>query len=339
MKDQKKVELQPKIAFLEVTSKCSLQCKHCINHKYNGKDLSFENICAILHKLKDGGIKLIKYTGGEPFERKDFNNIILQCENMGMNYIIYSNGVSNDINWLNSASYLKCIRVSFDGCRETHDYVRGNGNFDIVFENLVNSVKKYPNIKFVANYTVNAQNYNQIKDFDCLLTEYGLDVRLNIGFIKYAGRAIEQKELLFTQEKAKHVFLSVQQEIIQCTHIDSFSMLSDCYLENYSKEFGCPAAKEAIYITRNGDVYPCGMFKGNKRFYCGNLNYDSLDSILSSDTIKSISSFVMPNNKCTKCNAYQKVCTGGCRGNAYNTLKDLSGIDPNCIFYNLNKLG
>lgn len=330
-------EIRPRVAFLEVTSKCLLECKHCINYKYDGKDLCLDDIHFILKKLREGGVKLIKFTGGEPFDRDDFKQIVLQCEDMGLKYIIYSNGMNLGFDWLNSLSNLDSIRISFDGYKQTHDYIRGKGNFDIVFQNLINSVKIYPNIKFVVNYTVNTQNYNQIEDFDRLISEYGLDVSINIGFVKYAGRAMEQDELLFSKEEAESVYLIIQQELMKCSHIDRFSMLSEFYLENHLNTFGCPAAKETIFIARNGDVYPCGMFKGNKKFYCGNLTCESLDSILSSDIIRYMKSLTLIPDRCTQCNAYQKICTGGCRGNAYNTLNGLCGLDPNCIFYNIIK--
>jgi len=337
MVHQPNIEVGPRIAFLEVTSKCSLKCKHCINNNYDGKDLCLDDIHSILKKIRQGGVRLIKFTGGEPFDRDDFEQIAFQCEDIGLKYIIYSNGINLGFDWLDSLSNLDSIRVSFDGYKKTHDYIRGEGNFDIVFQNLINSVRAHPNIRFVVNYTVNAQNYNQIEDFDRLLSEYDLDVSINIGFVKYAGRAIGQDGLLFSQEQAKSVYLKVQQELIQCIHIDKFSMLSDFYLENYFAAFGCPAARETIYIARNGDVYPCGMFKGNKKFYCGNLTCESLDLILLSDTIKRMRFLTSMPKRCMHCDAYQKVCTGGCRGNAYNTLNGLCGLDPNCIFYNISK--
>ena len=330
-------EKKIKIAFLEITSKCSLKCKHCINYQYDGNDLSLNDIYSVLKKLREGGIELIKFTGGEPFDRDDFKQIVFQCEDIGLKYIIYSNGMSQGIDWLNTLLNLDSVRISFDGYKKTHDYVRGKGNFNVVFKNLVNNIRVYPNIKFVANYTVNAQNYNQIKDFDQLLTKHKLDVNINLGFIKYAGRAIRQKELLFSQNKAESVYLTIQQQIIKCSHIDKFSMLSKYYLENYFNTFGCPAARESIFVSRNGDVYPCGMFKGNKSFYCGNLVSKSLNSILLSSPIKYMNSLLLMSDGCMQCNAYQKNCTGGCRGNAYNILNGLCGVDPNCIFYNVFK--
>lgn len=337
MEHQVNDKITPRVAFLEVTSKCSLKCKHCINYKYAGEDVCVDDIYLILKKLREGGVRLIKFTGGEPFDRDDFKKIIFQCEDMGLKYIIYSNGVNLGFDWIKSLSNLDSIRVSFDGYRQTHDYVRGKGNFDMVFQNLINGVRTYPNVKFVANYTINKKNYKQIQDFDSLLSKYGLDVSINIGFIKYAGRAVLQDEILFSQEDAESVYLLIQQELMRCSHIDKFSMLSKFYLKNYCNSFGCPAAREAIFITRNGDVYPCGMFKGNKKFFCGNLIRESLDSVLMSHIIRSMNSLALMSNRCRQCEAYNKICTGGCRGNAYATLNGLCGSDPNCVFYNVIK--
>ena len=94
-------EIRPRVAFLEVTSKCLLECKHCINYKYDGKDLCLDDIHFILKKLREGGVKLIKFTGGEPFDRDDFKQNVIQCEDMGLKYIIYYNGMNLGFDWLN----------------------------------------------------------------------------------------------------------------------------------------------------------------------------------------------------------------------------------------------
>lgn len=327
----------PKIAFLELTSKCSLNCKHCINYRYDGKDLDFRTVRLILEKLSQGGVEQIKITGGEPFDRDDLPEVVSRCEALGLKYIIYTNGIHVDGEWLHSLNHLESIRVSFDGYRHTHDYIRGSGNFDLVFDNLVDNVARFPNVHFTVNYTINKINYMQLVDLDNLLSENNLNVNINIGFIKHAGRAVGNDSLVFSREEAMTAFPIIQNEILKCDHIGTFSMLSKYYLDNYSTKFGCPAGQEALFIARNGDVYPCGMLKGNKHFFCGNILIDSFDQIIGSDVICRMNSLAGMNSKCTKCSAYQRICTGGCRGNAYNTLNDICGTDLNCIFYFIAK--
>ena len=337
MKHAEHSEIRPQTAFLELTSKCSLSCKHCINYRYDGKDLEFQTVKSILEKLSQGGVELIKITGGEPFDRDDLPEVVSCCEALGLKYIIYTNGIHIDSEWLHSLNNLESIRVSFDGYRHTHDYVRGSGNFNLVFDNLVDNVTRYPNIHFTVNYTINKINYMQLVDLDNLLSENNLNVNINIGFVKYAGRAIEHDNLVFSKEEAMTAFPIIQGEILQCDHIAKFSMLSKYYLENYSTKFGCPAGQETIFIARNGDVYPCGMLKGNKQFFCGNISRDSFDQIIGSDVIFRMNSLSGVNLECSQCPAYQRICTGGCRGNAYNMLNDICEVDLNCIFYRIAK--
>lgn len=333
MKQLVRSTVRPQTAFLELTSKCSLNCKHCINYRYDGSDMDFNTIKSILEKLRQGGIERIKFTGGEPFDRGDLPEIVMCCEELGLRYIIYTNGMHIDGEWIHSLNLLEGIRVSFDGYRHSHDYVRGSGNFNLVFDNLVDNVAKYPNVNFTVNYTINKVNYRQLVDFDALLSKYNLNVNINLGFIKHAGKASEDQGLVFTLEEAMAIVPIIQNEISQCSHIRTFSMLSKYYLDNFSTEFGCPAGKEAVFIARNGDVYPCGMLKGNKQFVCGNISTDAFDRILESDAISLMRSLTAADSKCNQCPAYQKICTGGCRGNAYNILNDISGADPNCLFY------
>lgn len=337
MKQSERMVARPKTAFLELTSKCSLNCKHCINYRYDGNDMDFHTVRSILEKLNQGGVERIKFTGGEPFDRNDFPEIVSCCEKLGLKYIIYTNGIHIDGEWLHSLNLLESIRVSFDGYRHTHDFVRGSGNFDLVFGNLVDNVTRYPNIRFTVNYTINKINYMQLVDLDNLISKNNLNVNINIGFIKHAGKAAGNDGLVFNMEESMAAFPIIQNEISQCNHIGTFSMLSRYYLENYSAKFGCPAGQEAVFIARNGDVYPCGMLKGNKHFFCGNIARNSFDQIIESDVICLMSSLSGVDLKCTQCSAYQRICTGGCRGNAYNMLNDICGADPNCIFYYIAK--
>lgn len=324
-------------AFLEVTSRCSLKCKHCINFRFDGNDMELSAIRSILEKLKCGGIERIKFTGGEPFAREDFPQIVSCCEELGLMYIIYTNGIKMKGDWLHSLKFLQSVRVSFDGVRETHDYVRGDGNFDVVFGNLVSNAVKYPNIHFTVNYTINKINYMQLVEMDTLLTQNNLDVDINIGFVKYAGRAVEDPNLVFSEEDAETVVPVIQRDIMRCNHIGRFSMLSKTYLDHFASKFGCPAGRESIFIAINGDVYPCGMLKGKKEFLCGNIFDDSFHRIIGSNVILSMNSLTGMNSKCAQCSVYQKSCTGGCRGNALNRLNDICGLDHNCIFYRVSK--
>jgi len=329
--------LSPRVAFFEVTSMCTLKCLHCINSKTKSKDLKLKEVQLVLNKLKTGGIQLLKFTGGEPFERADFEEIVMTCEQLHINYMIYSNGMNLGFEWLGSLTHLCCLRVSFDGFQETHDYIRGKGNFELVISNLKKLISDCRNLRVQINYTINAMNYYQLIALDQYLTENAIDVSINLGFIKYAGKALEHKGLVFSRDSAERTLQIIQNDIERCSHINEFTMLSDFYLKHYGNFFGCPAAKEAIYIANNGDVYPCGMLKGNKQFYCGNVAKTKLEKVMDSAAMSSMKNINDIPYRCSQCEIFGIRCTGGCRGNAYNKLGEICGDDINCAFYDIVK--
>lgn len=67
-------------ARIAITDKCNLRCRYCMPENAIFLDkkeiLSFEEIIRLLKILASQGIRKIRYTGGEPFMRKDFIDLL-----------------------------------------------------------------------------------------------------------------------------------------------------------------------------------------------------------------------------------------------------------------------
>jgi len=61
---------------IAVTDRCNLRCRYCMPEKVNFVDrrslLSFEEIIRAIAIFRDLGIRKLRFTGGEPFMRRDF---------------------------------------------------------------------------------------------------------------------------------------------------------------------------------------------------------------------------------------------------------------------------
>ncbi|MFH1513375.1 MAG: radical SAM protein, partial [Bacillota bacterium] len=64
-------------AHWSVTGRCNLKCRHCYMNAPQGQgELPLPAMARIARALCEGGATSVKLTGGEPFMRKDFFDLI-----------------------------------------------------------------------------------------------------------------------------------------------------------------------------------------------------------------------------------------------------------------------
>ena len=125
--DMKK-EIECSFAWIEVTEKCNLKCRHCYNESnlYRESSMTFEDYKIVVDSLLKLGIKRIQIIGGEPFFIADILKEMLDYTVGKFDAIeIFTNGTMLSNEWM---EYLKIanIRValsvySYDS--EVHDKV------------------------------------------------------------------------------------------------------------------------------------------------------------------------------------------------------------------------
>lgn len=86
-----KQESIPLLCTIELTKKCNFKCKHCYQCNKNNKELSTEQVKAIIDELYINGCLLLTITGGEVFARNDFIEIYEYIRKKGMLVTIFSN--------------------------------------------------------------------------------------------------------------------------------------------------------------------------------------------------------------------------------------------------------
>ena len=126
----------------DITSQCNFSCSHCYAYE-TGDDLSYLQLIDILDQYKDflkelGKRQKINYShvlalsGGEPFIRNDFFDLIEEIHSRQIKYMILTNGYHIDEDNVKDIEKFKPLRVqiSIDGVKATHDSIRGSGSFD-----------------------------------------------------------------------------------------------------------------------------------------------------------------------------------------------------------------
>jgi len=126
----------------EVTGNCNLNCVYCYNSgckdpKYIEKELSIKEIKSLIKETKKYGTKLYTISGGEPFTRKDFIEIIKQMAGCSVSILTNGKVLTKDlIKELKKYPQIKEFKLSWDGF-DSHNKLRIGSNWKDVEKTIV----------------------------------------------------------------------------------------------------------------------------------------------------------------------------------------------------------
>jgi MoaA/NifB/PqqE/SkfB family radical SAM enzyme len=167
-----------KVTF-ELTYACNLRCQMCpivnaegtkITKEQREKELSTREITDLLGILKKLGVKVILLTGGEPFIRKDIDELVHTIKQKGFECWILSNGYFLNEKHASAlvGSGVDLISFSMDGPQEIHNEIRGaKDSFQKICESvrLIEDEKrrlKKNTPRIFLNCTISALNQGSI---------------------------------------------------------------------------------------------------------------------------------------------------------------------------------
>ncbi|MDD4182773.1 MAG: radical SAM protein [Candidatus Omnitrophica bacterium] len=173
----------PRIISFLVTNQCVCRCKHCFNWfdtnpkgaigNSRKKDLNVDEIKQIFYSL--GPLDYLYLSGGEPFLRKDFCEILQGIYEFSKpkTINISTNGQLTDSTIVTIENFLECssnvhliVKVSIDGISDEHDKIRNtNGAFKqaiATYQSLMSLKNKYKNLKVGINTVFSAFNQDKI---------------------------------------------------------------------------------------------------------------------------------------------------------------------------------
>lgn len=113
-----------------ITNACNFKCRHCYmeapRHAY--RELTRDELFAVLDKLEAANVPDISFTGGEPLLRPELMELLRRMREKHINFTeIFSNAsLITDalLDEIEAIGYKPCFKVSFD-CIGTHNYMRG----------------------------------------------------------------------------------------------------------------------------------------------------------------------------------------------------------------------
>lgn len=132
----------PSLRYLElqITRRCNLRCRHCYIGPPEDKELSPEDVRAILEEFEAmQGLRAI-ITGGEPLMHRDFNTINGLLSKFALRKILVTNGTMLTEEKLRTLNFDE-IQVSIDGLETGHEALRGRGTFGLAMRCIKEAVR------------------------------------------------------------------------------------------------------------------------------------------------------------------------------------------------------
>ena len=111
-----------------ITERCNLQCRCCGVPRSKPRDLPTERVIGIAGKMVDAGTVRVIVNGREPLLRGDLGRVLEIFYVDAINTALATNGYLAPGRTAEPAGLDLC-RLSFDGPREVHDRLRGEGAF------------------------------------------------------------------------------------------------------------------------------------------------------------------------------------------------------------------
>ena len=282
----------------EITNTCNYHCIYCIFNSEAKKyedELTTDEVKRAIKELKDNNFTYIKFTGGEPFTRKDIIEILRYASELGFDMDISTNAslVTEDI-----AKELKNIKfpmvhVSLDGNdKYTHEYVRGENTFE----------RTIRGIRYLTNndvYTrIGTVIYKQNEDKLEEIVKLAIELKANeiiFSFMEAVGRLDGDETII-----SKRTINSVKEELENlATKYKKQIKVKYSFTENKITETEeyCPAVNKFLYINNLGQVSPCTWVVSQNPEYKSELTLknSSLTEIIKSEPIQRYLKYIEEN--------------------------------------------
>ena len=118
-------ESRPLTCLWEVTYECGLQCRHCYIERDGRAPMSLDDCVRVLDGLAGEGVLFVSFTGGEPFSRGDFLDILRAARAREFAFRVLTNGTLLGECEADALAEVAPTSVDFSlyGCEATHDAV------------------------------------------------------------------------------------------------------------------------------------------------------------------------------------------------------------------------
>lgn len=214
-------EFLPRLIALEVTRRCTLNCKHCRASAGRSTDfdaLPLEACIAILDDIASFASPTIILTGGEPMLRDDLYDIVRHGRDLGLRMVMGTCGIfitPENVHRLKECGILR-IGISIDGASpESHDSFRGvPGSFEGALR--ATKIARQAGLEFQINTTITRANVAELPEILELAIAIGA-VAFNPFFLVPIGRGRNLVEEQISDEEYERTLLWIYEQTERCS--------------------------------------------------------------------------------------------------------------------------
>jgi len=273
------IKYTPLVGVWEITMNCNMRCKHC-GSSCEGPlpdELTTEEALNLCDALADLGLKRITLSGGEPFTRPDWPQIVKRFSQNKVKTNILSNG------WLLNRDTIKKaadagvtnIGMSLDGLEETHDFIRLPG----AYQHVMNALEILQEEKVPAGIVscLHHKNLHQLDELKEILIskrvkDWQLQAAVPMGNMKERPDWILEPPYIDEIIDFAHKNLSDNRINIHLADDVGYFNLKEIEVrkkairaDGYSGIWeGCYAGKKVIGIRCNGYIIGCLSIRDDK---------------------------------------------------------------------------
>jgi radical SAM protein with 4Fe4S-binding SPASM domain len=301
------------------------------------KELGKEKCKKVIDKLDKLGVLSIHFTGGEPFIRNDFLEVLKYAAQYNFSLTVLSNGTLIDKKTAKELGKLNLtyVQISLDGSKASiHEKIRGvRGCFDRTLKGIRNLVRE--GVRVAIATTFSKYNVKDAKRIYKLAEELGVSAFL-FGFVFPVGRGKEHYNCL---SLSINEIKEIQKFLLEKEKKGKVPVYIDENVGKFEKGIWrppiCKAGRTMISISAEGNIILCPMLPN---IVLGNAERDDILSIWKKSKILTyIRNIKNVKGECKSCPLLSK-CGGGCRAMSFYSTGDPMGSDPFCSrkLYKLN---
>ena len=260
---------------IEVLQRCPNKCIYCSSCSSLDKTeaLDFDTICGIVDDAVELGAKQINISGGEPFLRPDFIDIVDYIESKGLKVRLYTSGIYYDQGFQSiPEDLLEAIAGKVDTLIFNYEtaipelYARIMGTVPCNLLLIEETIKK----AITLGITVEAHlvpmkcNYREIPQ--TLERVYSLGVS-KVSLLRFVpqGRSVENVEVTVLAKEEEEALKEMQIELSK-KYGDKLRLGKPYRSERFST---CWTGTIRLAVRYDGFVFPCGAFKDGMMMFKG----------------------------------------------------------------------
>ncbi len=279
----KQLERQPESRLsrldIELTERCNNRCIHCyINQPADdqgikGREMDTAFVQSVLRQAADLGCLSVRFTGGEPLLREDFEELYLFARSLGLKVLIFTNArlINNELAQLFARFPPgKLIEVTVYGMRAaSYDEVAGvSGAFKQFWSGL--TLLQKHNIPFVLKQSLLPQNRSELPEFEAFAEKVSFRNQKPRYVLNYDLRARRDNEvknnvikrLRFSPEETLRMLTRNPEE-----YINGMKIFARKYLRPSGSEiFNC-GADLRVSVDSFGNAQMCMLLRHPDTIY------------------------------------------------------------------------